>query len=66
MVESGSACYRQTLRVEFWEAKHWQCGIRKIRFGRNWEKGSKAGGFREEESGGRRLEGWEVLQQNGP
>lgn len=38
-------------KSELWEAKHWQCWIGKIRCGRNWEKRSKAEGFREEEFG---------------
>lgn len=53
-------------RVELWKAKHWQSGIGKIRFGRNWDKVIKARGFRGEEFRGRRQKRWEVLWQNAP
>lgn len=51
-------------RVELWEVNHWHSQVGKIRFGKNWDKRSKARGFRGEESGGERLERWEVLWQN--
>lgn len=53
-------------RAELWGANHWHVGMVKIRFGRNWNKRSKAGGFRGEEFWAGRLESWDVLWQKGP